>query len=107
VGQSIDHDVVLDRLLQVVRLDRHALHVEAHGVSVHRDAEIEALHQVLVTERPADVGAEGETDIANDFGHTGRGWYRGPTPVVSRDQRGASRAARTRSRANDATAIPA
>src|SRR5262249_29869757 len=69
VGQSIDHDIVATRLAQIERLDRHALDIDADGVALPRDREIEALYDLLGADRPADVGAEREPDPASDVWH--------------------------------------
>ena len=56
----------LHGLAQVERLDRHALDLEAHGVAAHRSDEVEPLQHLLEADRPADVGAERQTDVASD-----------------------------------------
>ena len=58
VRQPVDDQVVLAGLLQVERLDGHALDLEAHGVAADGDAQIELAHDVLEAQRPADVGAQ-------------------------------------------------
>ena len=41
----------------------------ADGVAVPRDLEIERAKDLLVAKRPADICAEGESDLASDGGH--------------------------------------
>src|SRR5262249_39547188 len=73
VRQAVDDDVVLARLLQRERLQRHALAVEAHDILADLQAQLARGEDLFERERPADVGAEGQTDLAGDFGHGGAG----------------------------------
>src|SRR5262249_48570062 len=64
-----DDEVVLARLAQVERLDRDPLHREADGVPVEVERQVQALHQLFVTERPVDIRAQRETDRPGHFSH--------------------------------------
>jgi len=69
VGEAVQDHVVLAPLLEVEGLDRHPLDVEAERVAVHRDRQVEAPDQLLVGRRPAEICAQGETDVAGDVSH--------------------------------------
>ena len=71
VREPIDHHVVLDRLPQIERLDGDALDLEAQGIALPGDAQVEALDHVLEAERPAEVGAQRQPDVTHRFGHGG------------------------------------
>jgi hypothetical protein len=58
VGQPVEDDVVLARLAQIERLDRDALRGDADGVALPGDREVELGEDLLVADRPADVGAQ-------------------------------------------------
>ena len=69
VGQPVDDQVVADVLAQVERLDGHAVDLDAHLIALPVDDQIEALDELLVTDRPADVGAQRQPDPAGHVGH--------------------------------------
>ena len=70
--EPVDDDVVARRLAQVERLDRHPLDLEAHRVASDRQRQVEPLDDLLVADRPADVGAERQSDAASDGDHVRR-----------------------------------
>jgi hypothetical protein len=67
VRQPVDHHVVLRRIVQPEGIDGHARDLEAHRVAPDLEAQVELLDDLLVADRPADVGSEREPDLARDL----------------------------------------
>src|SRR5205823_1791149 len=68
VGEAVEHHVVLAWLAQVERLDGDAIDLDADRVALELDR-AESLDDLLVTNRPADVGPEREPDLPRDVAH--------------------------------------
>ena len=67
--QAVDDEVVAARLAQVEGLDRDPLDGEADDVVADRQRQVELADELLVADRPAQVGAQRQTDPAGDVSH--------------------------------------
>ena len=72
MGEPVDNQVVLGFIRQAERVDGDSLDLEANRFALVLDGEVEVAEDLLIRERPAEVGTERKADQA-DGGLTGRG----------------------------------
>jgi hypothetical protein len=68
VEHALQIRLELRRILEPERVDRHARDLEAQRVAPDLRREVELLDDLLVADRPADIGSEREPDLARDLG---------------------------------------
>ena len=69
MSQAVDDHIVIAGLAQIERLDTYALDLEVHGFTADIELEIEFLQQLLVTDGPANIRPERQSDTSRSGRH--------------------------------------
>ena len=71
MGQTVDHHIVAAWLAQVKGFYSHPLHFDVDNIAIHRNSQLQALHQFFIADRPADIGAQRQANFSRDITHSG------------------------------------